>query len=1695
MILAASLFPFKAYGNSINIDTGACTTENPTCSHWKLVSNGDTNFLNSVRLNGGSHGHGGWIGHYSTLQVFNGVISDMLFDGVYLNAPRLNMSSAGDTPRTIKDSDITSDMWGSFYTVNITNSNIKGFITTYGGGQHLHDTFNFDGSNVTGSIIDVGNVTGNKVSLSFSNGSVFRGDIIINNTAAYNASTGYNSSGYLYTTFKDSTWYGNFKDIQADPHFENHLAIINTQVNPDSDTPTDFNFVNGKNDVGIENSNLNANIYNQAHLNLSLRNSSMKEFYHMYGAHDSILNADNTFYLENSSVDYVAVTGGIVNITAKNSTIGKKDNGHGEIAIFDSGGWWSLTASDTTINGSIYSDAYDSFSIQAKNVTINGDSSGYAIRNYYGTMQNSKFDHSTINGSIIWMNSTFNGNGDTNYNSDGEGLLFANGSVLNGDLNHLDEIYGSNKDGANFSFDNSTMNGSIIDTTTASTAKDSTSIDRVMFRASTLNGDIFISSKNLKYPSIVDMGVGFYVSAFNFKSIKVKSDDSATKPKLYLSLNETQMSGEDILNQGDLDIRAGRNSSIKANITTGFGDNNELMKNPTFNLILDDKDRVINKGMTNKNTDGTDKTYNPDDPTKPSSYEGRLITAKTAKNTITLNYGSMSLLSGSNVNAKLIANTGKNALMMQDSIVYLQGGSSFNGSLNSTGYNRLTLDPNVSINLTDTSSYMGSLVTSNGSGIININAKTQLFLKPNETSANMPTDMTKPTQSIGFEGTLIDNTAGGNYLEMDSTQAVSNGEGVDDEWVALVLDKGTSTAKNTFKGTLFTKGEKNYLYLGSYSDFTLDAGSFFDGVLIAKDSTAFDNQNGNVTLESGSNFVGALSANTLTLKGATVLNSNTAIIKAVQVLSGENDLTFSANTTAPILNDGGTLYLSFNPNSSASPLSAISFKGGIYTYGGATSIDFTKTLYVDPNTSTILASGKAINNISYNSDLATIGAFSSLLAQIPDELPVYNIYTQDEARNNFAISGPFSAKANIYYTGGYTTLILADTPSGTVDLKGGNAPSDIASGKLNGYTYQDGLLINLDAQKADKILKPYRDIYPTNFASLSIDKLSSVKQAGQAAACKADSTKCLSDDDSTKISGFLTSDGKPIYKAYLDGILVGDVSSLETSLSVANKEYLAVLSPSAAFIGSVEIKDTPISINLSGGSKVIFTKDSTIETLESTSRGIDTSSLLAATLSQRNNTIIDLATEANADNVVKKDDYSTLSINNLDNVQNVIFKFSFGKDSTGKNDADRLVVANTTNSKNNVIEIYQNLSHPTELKDGEKILVASIANGGSVQNGKIFGSGEIVNHEGFDVVTSHIVVLDQNSNDPTTATAGATYSNYYLSSMTSSINPQAANLSKAALNSNRSILLSNINDLNKRLGELRDNPYAQGAWARIFNGMTSSDYGVEMKNNFTNVQAGYDYSVGNLKNANQYVGFAISYGYNNLNASGVELAGSGNMVELGAYYSYVGDSGLYTDSILKYAFINNKLSISANQSTINYNTNAVTFGQEVGYRFFLDKNKRFYIDPLAEITLGYFGDGNINQIKGEAFLNSKFDANLLYRVKVGGNMGYKLITSRNETDFRAGLSYLLDGTTGDISMNSNLSSETNKIPLSNTGLLQLGVNSIISSNWRAYVDLDVGFGSKIFRQDYLISLGGRYIFGKKSKSSPIDVKPISKSHH
>lgn len=185
---------------------------------------------------------------------------------------------------------------------------------------------------------------------------------------------------------------------------------------------------------------------------------------------------------------------------------------------------------------------------------------------------------------------------------------------------------------------------------------------------------------------------------------------------------------------------------------------------------------------------------------------------------------------------------------------------------------------------------------------------------------------------------------------------------------------------------------------------------------------------------------------------------------------------------------------------------------------------------------------------------------------------------------------------------------------------------------------------------------------------------------------------------------------------------------------------------------------------------------------------------------------------------------------------------------------------------------------------------------------------------------------------------------WVLSSFDTKVNQELVDESGFLVSNPYRLLMIESNNLNKRMGDLRDDDYAQGAWIRIFNGM---DSGEEIKNLYTNIQLGYDYATPTI-GAKNYIGTAFSTSI--VDTSGNQYSGKSNTYSLAVYNSYIVDSGLYVDTIAKYLYIDQKLT-PAGSSESNFGSHALSLGVEVGYKQYLDESN-FYFETQAELIGG-----------------------------------------------------------------------------------------------------------------------------------------------
>ena len=203
------------------------------------------------------------------------------------------------------------------------------------------------------------------------------------------------------------------------------------------------------------------------------------------------------------------------------------------------------------------------------------------------------------------------------------------------------------------------------------------------------------------------------------------------------------------------------------------------------------------------------------------------------------------------------------------------------------------------------------------------------------------------------------------------------------------------------------------------------------------------------------------------------------------------------------------------------------------------------------------------------------------------------------------------------------------------------------------------------------------------------------------------------------------------------------------------------------------------------------------------------------------------------------------------------------------------------------------------------------------------------------------------------------------------------------------------NDMNKRLGELRDSKGEHGAWARMARG--ESKYGSQnVKNQYNYYQVGYDEKLST--NPNWTVGVALT----RTEGNSTFAAGSGENKHTGLaiYGSYLSDSGSFVDLIAKYARLDNEYkTVGAGVGDADYKENAYSLSAEYGKRFTNDNG--FWIEPQVELTYGTVGGVDYLTNKGYSVHKDSTDS-------LVGRLGVALGKNIKQGNVYVRASYLYD---------------------------------------------------------------------------------------
>ena len=273
---------------------------------------------------------------------------------------------------------------------------------------------------------------------------------------------------------------------------------------------------------------------------------------------------------------------------------------------------------------------------------------------------------------------------------------------------------------------------------------------------------------------------------------------------------------------------------------------------------------------------------------------------------------------------------------------------------------------------------------------------------------------------------------------------------------------------------------------------------------------------------------------------------------------------------------------------------------------------------------------------------------------------------------------------------------------------------------------------------------------------------------------------------------------------------------------------------------------------------------------------------------------------------------------------------------------------------------------------------------------------------------------------------------------------QAQNSTNVAISEMGSIALmawrQENNDMNKRLGELRNSNGEHGIWTRMTRGESEFK---SVKNQYNAYQIGYDEKLSTDKSWN--VGAALTY----TDAQSSFAGGSGENTHKGfaVYGSKLNEDGSFIDLIAKYARLEHEFDAVGGIGKGEYDTNGYSVSAEYGKRF--EKGNGFWVEPQVELTYGKVGSVNYATDKAMAYQDGM--------ESLVGRVGFSLGKDIKDGNVYVRASYLydFDGETQVTMMSKDGKvSDTYEQDLGG-GWFEVGVGTNINLSDATYVYFDV----------------------------------------
>ncbi|HBB4038090.1 TPA: autotransporter outer membrane beta-barrel domain-containing protein [Escherichia coli] len=301
-------------------------------------------------------------------------------------------------------------------------------------------------------------------------------------------------------------------------------------------------------------------------------------------------------------------------------------------------------------------------------------------------------------------------------------------------------------------------------------------------------------------------------------------------------------------------------------------------------------------------------------------------------------------------------------------------------------------------------------------------------------------------------------------------------------------------------------------------------------------------------------------------------------------------------------------------------------------------------------------------------------------------------------------------------------------------------------------------------------------------------------------------------------------------------------------------------------------------------------------------------------------------------------------------------------------------------------------------------------------------------------------------------------------------NQNTAKAAQSFMSGNYKAFLNEVNNLNKRMGDLRDINGEAGAWARIMSGAGSSGGGYS--DNYTHVQIGAD-KKHELDGLDLFTGVTMTY--TDSHAGSHDFSGETKSVGAGLYASALFESGAYIDLIGKYVHHDNEYTATfAGLGTKDYSSHSWYAGAEVGYRYHVTEDA--WIEPQAELVYGTVSGKQFSwKDQGMSLSMKDKDFNPLIG-RTGIDVGKSFSGKDWKVTARAGIGYQFDLLANGETVLRDASGEKHiKGEKDGRMLMNVGLNAEIRDNVRFGLEFEKSAFGK-YNVDNAINANFRYTF-------------------